>query len=276
MTQIVLINGEKLVGKSTFANDLANALYESEIHARVYSMVGPLEQMVRNFLNAPDVPYDELKKMVAIPGLPYDGRDLMILQGNAFRNLNPYTLNQIFLNQIKDNPEIEVWIIENWGFQSEYEFFYEPGNTPSKMITIHLDARATRQYDHLEQFDGDNRICLRAIADFVNPKVSDIADIIRGHAMVDPVDFHYSMAESMERLDPDDNGHWAPDGRVNLDYVRKMMKDPTISQLDLDAFTIIHGTPDRSTLESWRRLGQAAEEAPGVPETGVSEKLSPV
>jgi len=189
MTSIVLINGEKQVGKSTFAEHLANLLFENGITSQRYSFVAPVEAAVYAFMeqSRDDVmveftPYEELKNMQLVPGIAGPtGRDLMIMLGNAARNLHPYMLQQIFLNQAIADKETQVWIIENWGFPNELHFFRErsvQAALPGATFTIALTERASRKYASDEQFDNDNRFNLETLADWVNPTVNQMAKII--------------------------------------------------------------------------------------------------
>lgn len=185
--KVVLINGEAQVGKSTFAEHLANLLFENGIAARSYSFVGIyrglLDSFMRqvygqNFANAHS--YEDQKKLKIIPGLEITGRDWLIQIGNASRALHPYLLPAVFAEYAKSHLETDVWIIENWGFADEYEFFTEPNVIQDlgpnfKLFTVHLNARATRQYASGEQFDGDNRSSHEALSMFVNPKVNTVA-----------------------------------------------------------------------------------------------------
>lgn len=208
---IVLINGEKQVGKSTFAEHLANQLLENGISSSPYSFVAPIEASLRALMSKihgtdfSAVPYDELKKAIVIPGLPFNGRDWMIQQGNAMRSLHPYALQMIFVKHWKQNPEVNCWIIENWGFPDELDFFREPATESLlgefRLVTVHLSKRASRKYACGEQFDGDNRFNLDCRADHLDPRVNDIASIIDpGHPY--PVDTIFAQFNTDRDIEP--------------------------------------------------------------------------
>lgn len=186
MTVIVLINGEKQSGKSTLAEHAANLLMENGIMAKPYSLVGPYRPMLESLFESiygEDTPgYNDLKDAVVVDGLPFTGRDWMIQVGNASRALHPYFLPAIFAQKARLEPEISVWLIENWGFQDEWEFFTEPDVKAMfpKLITVSLTKRSTRQYQSGEQYDGDNRFNLDSLADVVDPAVNALC------AMIDP------------------------------------------------------------------------------------------
>jgi hypothetical protein len=195
---VVLINGEKQVGKSTFANHLANLLLENQIAVQTYSFVGIYESLLTTFMThiygeeANYMTYEDMKKAQIVPGINPTGRDWLIQVGNASRALHPYLLPLIFKQYAIRHPEIDVWVIENWGFQDEWECmtdlsFSDGFPTVVQLTTIHLNERASRVYKPGEQFDGDNRFNLEVLAQAVNPKVNRVAaQIDREHEY--PVD----------------------------------------------------------------------------------------
>jgi hypothetical protein len=133
------------------------------------------------FIYGPDAPsdYEDLKHERISEFLPITGRDWMIQIGNASRALHPYFLPAIFVQRALSDPGVEVWIIENWGFQDEYECLAEP-NTQTvlgnpEIVTVSLTERSSRKYQSGEQYDDDNRFNLDSIAQFVDPKVNDLA-----------------------------------------------------------------------------------------------------
>lgn len=193
MTHVVLINGEKQVGKSTFANHLANLLLENGIQSQPYSFVGIYESLLSTFMRhiygdeADFMTYEDMKKAKIVPGISPNGRDWLIQIGNASRDLHPYLLPLIFKQYAIRHPEIDVWVIENWGFQDEWECmrdlsFSDGFPTVVQLTTVHLNKRASRVYLPGEQFDGDNRFSLEALSQSVNPKVNAVArHIDRNH-----------------------------------------------------------------------------------------------
>lgn len=192
MKYIVLINGEKQSGKSTLAEHAANLLQENGITAQPYSFVEPYEigliaMMNHNYgydleLGDFGFSYEDAKKAPFYPGATITGRDWMIQQGNAARSLDPYLLPGIFSAYAERNDEVDVWLIENWGFQDEWVFFCSDAAVETlgdfRLITVSLTERSSRQYMSGEQYDGDNRFNMDAIASYVNPKVNELCSII--------------------------------------------------------------------------------------------------
>lgn len=208
---IVLINGEKQVGKSTFAQHLWLLLFENNVTAESYSFVYPIEHALRSLMTVThgdgamqEIPYNELKNMPVVPGLPFTGRDWMIMNGDAMRAMHPYALQVIFMNQVLANPSVDVWIIENWGFDSELDFFKEPGAVAAlgdfKLVTVNLSARATRKYGCGEQYDNDNRFNLDCRAEFIDPPVNKLAEHIdpQGTYLVDTIALQFSAVTGFE------------------------------------------------------------------------------
>jgi len=209
MTTIVLINGEKQSGKSTLAEHAANLLMENGITAQAYSLVGPYKPMLESLFSSiygDEGPgdYEDMKKLQVVPNLLFTGRDWLIQIGNASRQLHPYFLPSIFAEHAALHPEVEVWLIENWGFQDEWEFFRTDGADmilgSFDLVTVSLTERSTRQYMSGEQYDDDNRFNLDAIADMVNPPVNLLC------ARIDPAhDYPIDTIRQQFGAEVDDN-----------------------------------------------------------------------
>jgi len=199
-TVIVLINGEAQVGKSTLArNTLAELDHLSSpfgtLNPVVYSLVEPLKQFSKLFgqmLN-PTVPfltYEEFKRTTLIPDADVTGRSVILEMGLMARRLHPDVLMYALADKMMSNQDRNIWIIENWGFPGELDFFTKPIfysrysqiAVNATVVTVHVDERATRRYEHNEQFDNDSRFCLRASAQWLNPTPAQLAKEIYGFA----------------------------------------------------------------------------------------------
>lgn len=214
MTVIVLINGEKQSGKSTLAEHAANLLMENGLRAEVYSLVGIYQPMLESLFEAiygDEGPgdYEDMKRELVVEGLPFTGRDWMIQIGNASRALHPHFLPAIFAERAKFRDDVDVWLIENWGFQDEWEFFRTDNAYELlgdfRLVTVSLTERSSRQYMSGEQYDGDNRFNLDAIAEYVNPKVNELAAII-DPAHEYPIDTILQQFGAEVRVEPNSAG----------------------------------------------------------------------
>jgi len=203
--QIVLINGEAQSGKSTLANHLANLLMSAGVIAETYSFVGPYRPMLASLFDymygeGSPVDYEDMKNEKLVEGLDFTGRDWMIQIGNASRNLHPYFLPAIFATYVQHHANVDVWIIENWGFADEYDFFKEEDVIErlgiDRVHKVSLTARSTRKYVSGEQYDGDNRYNLDAISDIVDPRVNELATMIHpgGSFPVDTIALQFGGA----------------------------------------------------------------------------------
>lgn len=253
MKVIVMINGEKQCGKSTFAEHLARMLdSEAQIVASVHSLVSPLRAALEALWSSthggdPYVPDYEALKLETIGGAT--GRDWMIELGNAARRLGLNTLIRLFAESAIALPDVEVFIIENWGFPDE---LYNLGNyLPRSVlgdvetITVALTARATRTYASGEQFDDDNRFNLPHLAYYVNPRVNYLARAVADH-LVDAVDpalfqtdtiaeqFGYptrnvSLYDAIQSLDYGDDGQWESDEVPSIEHLKMITGDSTLT-----------------------------------------------
>lgn len=183
MTTIILLNGEKQVGKSRFARELASQI---DFHVGGvdtvgrFSLVGPLEQMMlalSSYVLGKELSYEDFKKAEIAGRL---GRDWLIAFGNTARQVDEDALVRMLFDHIQSHytkKMVDYIIIENWGFASELHSFqywapvYAPG---AQLLSIHLNARSTREYKPDEQFDGDNRFNLPHLADLINPSVTEV------------------------------------------------------------------------------------------------------
>ena len=197
--------------------------------------------------------------MQAMPGLNLTGRDIMIALGNAARGLNPYFLNTVFLNYAHANQHIDTWFIENWGFEVEYQFFLEefPRSVFDNVVLVHLDSRASRHYEHGEQFDGDNRICLRNLAHLVNPTAQQVVDRVTGDFKMQ---FKFSPEEAFTQFIADDDSYWEDDGRPSFAKLREITGRPDLSDEEIQGIIDRYGFPNRATLRKWDVLGVTAGE----------------
>jgi len=204
-----------------------------------------------------------MKREIAIPNTIISGRDIMITLGNAFRGLHPYILSQILLNEMLNDREPHVWIVENWGFPDESFFWHEQhvqSLLPDVLLihTIHLDARASRPYAAGEIFDGDNRWCLRHLANHVNPPVNGIAKLIDpAHDYpIDPIAVRFggnttpliTLEEAFERLDSENDSMWDSDGLPSLIYLKGVTYLQNLSMSDVVAAVLKYGIPNREIL----------------------------
>lgn len=192
---IVMVNGEKQCGKTTFCKQVEYLLFESptdRIGFR-YSLVTPIEQYLRMLWSqAPENKQDgyyttEALKHTKIYGRL--GRDWMIAFGNAMRTVNENILVELMFAQVRFieglhsaetplDPTQSTLLIENWGFPGELVYtraLLRPGD---RLITVHLNARASRRYNDGEQFDSDNRFSLGHMAQLINPTPSYVANLV--------------------------------------------------------------------------------------------------
>lgn len=250
---IVMINGEKQCGKSTFAEHLALMLdREAQIVASIHSLVSPLRTALEALWSSthsddPLVPDYEALKLETIGGAT--GRDWMIELGNAARRLGLDTLIRLFAESAIALPDVEVFIIENWGFPDE---LYNLGNYlpcsvlgDVEIITVALTARATRTYASGERFDDDNRFNMPHLASYVNPRVNDLARAVTGHLVdaVDPslfqtdtiaVQFGYPtrsvpLNEAIQSLDYGDDGQWESDVLPSVEHLKMITGDSSLT-----------------------------------------------
>lgn len=185
--KFILINGEAQVGKSTWAKDFVQAMAGTETYwdIEILSVVAPVQKMLAAFATHLDAnnayfSYQELKQM-NLAGRT--GREWMIMWADAMRADNEDSLIRILfesaLNASKSMHEYsrrKLYIVENLGMLNELRWFE---NVASSFLTVHLDTRATRSYANGEQFDNDNRFCLRDLCEYVNPEPKDIATLLK-------------------------------------------------------------------------------------------------
>lgn len=262
MTTVILINGEAQVGKTTFANQVKDELLARGVSAESYSLVRPLFPAALAVTGRETaIDYEDFKPSPAILNLDVTGRDVMIALGNAMRGLHPYFLNTVFMNHAIDNPQVTHWFIENWGFKVEYEFFLEqvPADVFSNVVTVHLDARATRRYEHMEQFDKDNRFCLRDLAHLVNPTMPEMMHRLFGEDAGEMLTLKYTVEESLSLIEVDNDTHWNPDGTPNYGRIRTMTRRPDLSDEEIKAICDTYGLPDRESLRRLSVLGMDTE-----------------
>jgi hypothetical protein len=188
---IVMVNGEKQCGKSTFCRTVQHLLSESETVAcgYTYSLVTPLEVMLVDlykrsplYVEGEHVSIEQLKRTRIFGRL---GRDWQIAIGNAWRELNENILIELMFGRARFikalNPSTQhqaTLLIENWGFPNELIYarsLVEPGD---KLWTVHLNERVSRQYNDGEQFDSDNRFSLGHMAQLINPTPSYVAHLL--------------------------------------------------------------------------------------------------
>jgi hypothetical protein len=188
---IVMVNGEKQCGKSTFCGVVQHLLSESETTAIAfkYSLVTPLEVMLHDlWRRSPNYrehvvhTTEELKRMRIFGRL---GRDWMIAMGNAWREMNENVLIELMFGQVRfiknldpKNHARATLLIENWGFPGELFYARYLLDPSDRLITVHLNERASRRYNDGEQFDSDNRFSLGHLAQLVNPTPSYVASLI--------------------------------------------------------------------------------------------------
>lgn len=177
---IVLINGPKQSGKSTLSQQVYGLL-KPQLKARVTEqhLKEPIEAMLRSLaLDAyPEhakLTYEDLKK--AMFGAT-TGRQIMIAIGNSLRGLDSAWLPRVVLRKIMDtNVPTPVAIVDDCGFEDEWQAFRALGGT--ELMTLYTEERAERLYAHGEQFENDNRFCLRGHADFIDPDPVVVAQAI--------------------------------------------------------------------------------------------------
>lgn len=186
--KIVLINGEKLIGKSTLAGELSKELnrYGSGT-AGVYSMVEPLERVISE-MNPRwrDLNYSDIKgsRLISDPLFPrITGRDVMIQFGNALRGLHRHILCALVMQKAQHYND-EYVIIENWGFPDELEFFrdYATQTFGVEVFTVALTARQKSATRSGEQYPNDNRYRLDHTAQMVDWNMVDILKRLTGDA----------------------------------------------------------------------------------------------
>ncbi len=260
---VVLINGEKQTGKTTLANQVMDLCQTIGNSAAPYSLVTPVYPAALAFcgIKPEEIDYETFKRTPVLPGLDIEGRDVMIALGNAARGLSPYFLNTVFMTYAMQHPEIDTWIIENWGFEIEYQFFLEaePASLFNNIVLIHLDTRATRRYEHGEQFDGDNRFCCRDLAHLVNPQPGEVLMRITGEYKNH---FYFTPEEALTHFDSEDDSMWEDDGRPSFAKLREITRRPDLSDEDIQGIIEKYGFPNREQLRKWSILGNETSVQP--------------
>lgn len=198
---IVMVNGEKQCGKSTFCRIVEHLLMQSETAAigYCYSLVTPIEFYLHKLWN--DCPEragstaryttEELKRMQIFGR---NGREWMIGFGDMMRSMNENILVELLFSQIRYIEAIDKAnghsnansiLIENWGFPNELIFARSLLRPHDKLYTVHLNERVSRAYADGERFDGDNRFSLGHMAQLINPTPTYMAHLLDpdgGHA----------------------------------------------------------------------------------------------
>lgn len=183
---VILINGEKQVGKSTFAKALRielNRWWETagtsdfDPYAGVYSVVEPLAKGLPYFFpQFPGEEYEALKTHLADPFLGITGRDIMIAFGNAARSLHQYLLTAVLLNQAKRDGT-RVAIVENFGLEEEWAYFKSAG---IQVTCVHLNTRQVSDTKPGDRYPDDNRFNLEHLCEYLNPSIPDMCRAITG------------------------------------------------------------------------------------------------
>lgn len=285
---IVLINGEKQVGKSTYANHLQHLLDEQEIHTAVHSFVRPLEGALRGMLESSygkdyvdQFSYEEIKSMT---WLGVDGRAWMIEFGNAARRIANDTLPKAFFARADAASAVDVWVIENWGFPDEIAAIKAMADLRDwRVYSVALTYRASRKYKCGEQFDEDNRFNLDCVADFVNMRVNDLARIIDDDKSPDLYPFDtvaqqfgqpaelIPLYEAVTKLDYGEDGQWESDTMPSVEYLKMVTGDPTLTVSAVQAAMVGRRRSDfaPANIEITTQVGTLDE-----PETAIIEKDS--
>lgn len=184
--RIIAVNGEKGSGKTTFATQLEAEVKKLDKEIQVFQghLKAPLEAMLRGmFANRvkPDLPYEQLKTIM-LGG--HTGRDWLIALGNMMHEFDVGSLSRIMYEKY-DMTQDNLLIIDDIGRESEYaQMLHVPHGNICALVS--MEKRGTRAYGHGQLFDGDNRVCLRGHARFIDPDPVVVARFVLGIPEVQP------------------------------------------------------------------------------------------
>lgn len=199
MTTIIMLNGEKEVGKSRFAKELRDQLNAGWHPATAgrFSLIAPVHEAVISLYewctNSSHTEWEDeyLSKVKGEFFAGYTGREWMIMLGNAFRQHDVDSFIRISLQHLHTMPDpLEFVIFDNWGFKSELNAMRRLVPIDWRIETIHLNARAKESVAANEQYSGDNRFNLMHLCDWLNPSVRIMADYLQ------PTIDHHTLRDS--------------------------------------------------------------------------------
>ncbi len=185
---IIGINGPAKVGKSFFAKQVLEMVYggaaymgwdptgiviDRHIESLRHMLFAFADTFHAQLIERNDDNYAKLKEL-DMHGRT--GREWQIVWGTAMRAVDQNIFSKDLLNRLIAR-KTTVALVDDFGFIDEVTFME---NLPAEHTfeLIYLGERNPRKYKHLDQFDGDSRMCMVDKAEHVDPNPRTIAHYI--------------------------------------------------------------------------------------------------